>query len=96
MNRLSPAHSQTLPPEADERCLLRLALEMQSSATLLTVLLTVARLGCEATHVHASRCHATLEVLAPPHLAHRVRPCLQELIEVLQVAEAGSLPCAII
>jgi hypothetical protein len=80
-----------LPVEADPRRPLSLQVEMQTSATLLSVLMTVARLGCETTHVHASDRHAALGVLAPAHVAHRVRPCLMELIEVLQVAEGGSL-----
>jgi hypothetical protein len=67
-----------------------LVLEMQSSAALLSVLTTVARLGCHTTHVHATERQATLGVLAPCRVAHRLLPCLGELIEVLAVREASA------
>src|SRR5205823_3971184 len=66
---------------------LTLALELQSSSALLSVLTTAARLGCQLTYVHASQRRATLSVLAPRQVAHRLRPCLDELIEVLAVTE---------
>lgn len=67
-----------------------LAVEMQSSSTLLTVLTTVARLGCRATAVHAIEGTASLDVLAPRRVAHRLVPCLRELIEVLAVKELAA------
>jgi hypothetical protein len=72
-----------------------LALEMESSAALLTVLTAVARLGCRTTHVHATERHAALGVLAPRRVAHRLRACLGELVEVLMVMEGPAvLPTA--
>jgi hypothetical protein len=63
------------------------ALEVQSSAALLSVLTTIARLGCRTTHVYATERQAALGVLAPRRVAHRVLPCLRELIEVVAVVE---------
>jgi hypothetical protein len=72
-----------------------LALEMESAAALLTVLTTVARLGCRTTHVHATERHAALGVLAPRRVAHRLLPCLEQLIDVLAVTEGPAvLPAA--
>src|SRR5262249_35267584 len=65
-----------------------LALEMQSEAALLTVLTTIARLGCRTTHVYATERQAALGVLAPRRVAHRLLPCLRELLDVLAVREA--------
>jgi hypothetical protein len=65
-----------------------LTLEMQSSAALFTVLATVARLNCRITHLDATERHAALGVLAPRRVAHRVLPCLGQVIEVLAVREA--------
>jgi hypothetical protein len=76
-----------------------LVLEMQSSAALLTVLMTVARLGCCTTHIYATERQAALGVRAPRRVAHRLLPCLQELIEVFSVLEVPAaslrhlLPC---
>jgi hypothetical protein len=70
-----------------------LTLEMASSAALLPVLTTVARLGCRITCVHATERQAALGVLAPRRLAHRLQPCLGQLIDVLAVTEApGVIP----
>jgi hypothetical protein len=60
---------------------------MQTSETLLTVLTTIARLGCRTTHVYATERQAALGVLAPGRVAHRLLPCLRSLIEVLAVTE---------
>jgi hypothetical protein len=65
-----------------------LMLEMESSAALLDVLTTIARLGCRITHVYATERQAALGVLAPRRLAHRLLPCLGQLIDVLAVREA--------
>jgi hypothetical protein len=79
--------------EASDLQAVALALEMQSASTLLTVLTTVARLGCRATAVHATEGTASLDVLAPRRVAHRLLPCLAELIEVLAVTEVpAALP----
>ena len=70
-----------------------LMLEMESSAALLDVLTTIARLGCRITHVYATERQAALGVLAPRRLAHRLQPCLGQLIDVLAVTEApGVIP----
>jgi hypothetical protein len=69
---------------------------MESSATLLSVLTTVARLGCRTTHVHAAERRAALGVLAPRQVAHRVLPCLGQLIGVLSVVEGPApLPASV-
>jgi hypothetical protein len=67
--------------------LLTFQLELHSLQALLTVLTTVARLGCRIAHVHTVASQADLGVLAPIHIAHRVRGCLGQLIEVLAVSE---------
>ena len=73
-----------------------LVLEMQSSAALLTVLTTVARLGCLTTHIYATERQAALGVRAPRRVAHRLLPCLGELIEVLSVREVpATLPASV-
>jgi hypothetical protein len=73
-----------------------LALELASSSALLSVLTTVARLGCRTTHVHATERHAALGVLAPRTVAHRLRPCLGQLVEVLAVLEGpATLPASV-
>jgi hypothetical protein len=63
-------------------------LQLQSPAALLAVLTTVARLGCRLSYVQAAGKQAALGVLAPAQVAHRVLPCLGQLIEVLAVEEA--------
>jgi hypothetical protein len=73
--------------ESNELRAVALTLEMQSSTTLLTVLTTIARLGCRTTHVLATQRLAILSVLAPRRLAHRLVPSLQELVDVLAVTE---------
>jgi hypothetical protein len=86
------APSPTAPAEAGADFQpVALALEMESSAALLTVLTTVARLGCRTTHVHASERHAALGVLAPRRVAHRLLPCLGQLIDVLTVTEGPAV-----
>jgi hypothetical protein len=73
-----------------------LALEMQSPAAMLTVLTTVARLGCRATRVDATERHAALGVLAPRRVAHRLLPCLGQVIGILAVMEApAALPAPV-
>jgi hypothetical protein len=67
---------------------LAVGLVVQSPNTLLAVLATTARLGCRLTAVHASGQQIDLEVLVPRPVAHRVLPCLGQLIEVLAVWEA--------
>jgi hypothetical protein len=74
--------------EANELRAVALTLEMESSTALLAVLTTVARLGCRTTHVHATERQATLRVLAPGRITHRLVPCLQELIDVLAVMQS--------
>lgn len=91
---LVPPTSQTA--ETNDLQSMALVLEMQSSAALLTVLTTVARLGCRTTHVYATERQAALGVRAPRRVAHRLLPCLQELIEVLCVLETPiALPTSV-
>ncbi len=68
---------------------LSVAVELQSADTLHAVLSTVARLGCRLVRVDAVGCRAALAVLAPLHVAHRLVPCLGQLVEVQAVAEAA-------
>jgi hypothetical protein len=63
------------------------ALELQSSSSLLTVLATVARLGGQLSRIHAVESRAVLSVRIAPHLAHRIVPCLGQVIGVLSVRE---------
>ena len=83
------------PPAPAEACAdlqpIALALEMASAAALLAVLTTVARLGCRTTHVQATERQATLGVLAPRRVAHRLLPCLGQLIDVLTVTEGPAV-----
>ena len=71
-----------------------LMLEMASPAALLAVLSAVARLGGRITQVYATERQADLRVLVPRRLAHRLLPCLGQLIEVLAVREAPAGPSA--
>jgi hypothetical protein len=79
------------PPAPAEPCAdfqpVAVALELASSSALLTVLSTVARLGCRTTHGHATERGAALGVLAPRQVAHQLLPCLEQLVEVLRVVE---------
>jgi hypothetical protein len=54
---------------------------------LLTVLTTVARLGGLVTSVRAAELQASIHVLVPPQVAHRVRACLGQIVEVLTISE---------
>jgi hypothetical protein len=78
-----------LPQHGDAEGLTPLAfrLELQSTGALLTVLTTMARLGCRTPYVLAAEQQVTIGVLAPPRVAHRVQKCLNEIIEVLAVSE---------
>jgi hypothetical protein len=84
------------PPAPAEACAdlqpIALALEMASAAALLTVLTTLARLGCRTTFVQATERQATLRVLAPRRVAHRLLPCLGQLVEVLTVTQGPAAP----
>jgi len=68
-------------------------LELQSMAALLTVLATVARLGGQVTYLLAAEPSATIGLIAPAHVAHRVHLALAQLIEVIEVSEA-TVPAA--
>jgi hypothetical protein len=76
----------TIAGDGDTQAL-HLALAMESPTSLLTVLTTVARLGGRLTSIHATEQRATLSMLAPRRVAHRLRPCLGEVIGVVSVEE---------
>lgn len=79
---------QTTPTDGSHELLpISLALELQSLTALMTVMTTVARLGCQVRELHAAGQQAVLGVLAPRRVAHRLLPCLGELVEVLRVDE---------
>jgi hypothetical protein len=84
---VSPLTGGLVPEAPGELQPVALMLEIVSPAALLTVLTTVSRLGCQTTYVHACEQRAALEVLAPRRVAHRLVPCLEQLIDVLAVAQ---------
>src|SRR5262249_17983714 len=67
-------------------------LELQELSALLTVLATVARSGAMIESVHASGPFAILGLWVPPHAAHRIKPRLEQLVEVLAVGEIRRWP----
>jgi hypothetical protein len=73
-------------PEADF-VPLAFRLELQSMSALATVLTTVAQLGARIAYVQAAELHATIALLAAPHVAHRVRGRLAQIIETIAVIE---------
>jgi hypothetical protein len=75
------------PTEVPLHCGLDLTLTLQSPDALVTVLTTVARLGCRLTRGVAVGVRAVLGVLAPTRIAHRIAPLLEQLVEVLDVAD---------
>jgi hypothetical protein len=89
----SPAVQGPPLDAADDPQPVALAVEMVGLGALLTVLTTISRLGCQTTYVHASERWAALGVLAPRRIAHRLVPCVDELLEVISVTWGeGPLP----
>jgi hypothetical protein len=89
---VSPLPGERAPEAAGDRLEVALTLEIASSAALLTILTTVSRLGCQTTYVHACEQWAALEVRAPRRVAHRLVPCLEQLIDVLSVVQGLDEP----
>lgn len=76
---------------AAEWTTLAIQVEMQSNQGMLSVLVTLARLGCKVERIVQEDCHAELVILAPSRISHRVKPCLFDLIEVLSVDQVVSI-----
>jgi hypothetical protein len=82
------AASPVFPVDALLWKAVRVTLTLETPDALVTVLTTVARLGCHLSRVEADGVRAVLAVLAPARVAHRVAPLLDQLVDVLAVAEA--------
>jgi hypothetical protein len=89
---VSPLVQAPPPGASDDLRPVALALDTASPGALLTVLTTVSRLGCRITSVHACEQRTALGVLAPRRVAHRLVPCLEQLIDVLSVAQVPDEP----
>lgn len=57
-----------------------------------TILTTVSRLGCRVTAVLAAELSVEIALVAPARVACRVARCLEQIIEVLAIAEAAGFP----
>jgi len=64
-----------------------LLLDLQTADALISVLSTIARLGCSTSKINATAREATVQITAPQRAVRRLAPCLRELIEVLAVVE---------
>ena len=62
---------------------------MQSTSTLMDVLVTVSRIGAKINFVSAKDVTAILTVSAKPNVARRVPGLLRELVDVVDVCDLG-------
>lgn len=60
---------------------------MQSTSSLMNVLVTVSRIGAQIDFVSAKESSAILTISARPNVARRVPSLLRELVEVIGVCE---------
>ena len=81
-------HAQPPHPFVPGERALDFQLQLQSTSALLTVLATIARLGCEIRTMHVVGRHAHLRVHPPLQVkSHRVEACLSQVVGVLSVSE---------